>query len=650
MTTHDGILDAVTKHPATEPNAAESTVQRQFYATSAPSLSHTGRHIAYLYDDGSGYTAAYQRVVPQVGQDPLPPRPVTLPIEGPVTAVQYSPDGKYLALQVSPFARGRNEVWVVANDPDDERAWRVSLDTDVDAELVGWKDDCVTLTALTETAHGADYDSITRAVHPETGASDILDEQHNAVLLDAVGPSDSGAVLLRCGNRGQRYAVLRYGGRDYELLLRAHDTSTEGGQFIMAQTHFGAPGEPSRLTVVLQTEYGAEAMRLLQVTLDIAADGNTHQITTAELAARSDNEVDDFAISYDGKVVAVAWNNHGYSDVEVISVATGTGRSLNIPHSTVASTPSLSADGSQLALTVESSDFAPHILLCNTVSGRCVPLDPRGPDQIATTLPQRHTFHARDGLPLDGWWYPPINTSDELVDGDTAQAQDAEPRGVILWFHGGPEWESRPTFQHIFPILRHAGFGVFAPNVRGSTGHGRVFNHLDDVDKRFDSWTDMQDCAHYARAHLPGGQHLIMSGRSYGGYLTHVAVAKYPGLFDAAIAVCGMSDLGTFFETTEPWMAQRSYTKYGQPGVDDDLLSRLSPVRHVAGATTPLLCVHGAEDNNVSPQESRQMVEALTELGVDSELLLLEGEGHEISTWAGNIALAEAMIDWIDTH
>lgn len=632
---------SVTTSTETTPPATNS-VQRQFYATSAPSLSHDGRHIAYLYDDGSGYTAAYQRVVPQVGQEVIPPRSVTLPVQGPVTAVEYSPDSKYLALQVSPFARGRNEVWLVANDPADDRAWRVSLDSDADAELVGWKDESVTLTSL-----NAEYESITRAVHPETGATDILDEQHNAVLLDAIGPSDSGAVLLRCGNRGQRYAVLRYGGRDYELLLRANDTSTEGGQFITAQSELGAPGQAVRLTVVLQTEYGAEAMRLLHVTLDISADGKTHQITTAELAARHQNEVDDFAVSYDGKVLAVLWNNHGYSDVEVISVATGTGRSLAIPHSTVATTPSLSADGVHLALTVESSDIAPHVLLCNTLSGRCVPLDPRGPDQIATTLPQRHTFHARDGLPLDGWWYPPISSTDERRH---AEFPEPEPRGVILWFHGGPEWESRPSFQHIFPILRQAGFGIFAPNVRGSTGHGRVFNHLDDVDKRFDSWRDMQDCAHYARAHLPGGQHLIMSGRSYGGYLTHVAVAKYPGLFDAAIAVCGMSDLGTFFATTEPWMAQRSHSKYGQPGVDDDLLSRLSPLRQLDDAVTPLLCVHGAEDNNVSPQESRQMVEALTKKGIDAELLLLDGEGHEISTWAGNLALAEAMIDWIDTH
>ncbi len=122
-----------------------------------------------------------------------------------------------------------------------------------------------------------------------------------------------------------------------------------------------------------------------------------------------------------------------------------------------------------------------------------------------------------------------------------------------------------------------------------------------------------------------------VAGWSYGGYLTQAALAFHPELFVAGISICGMSDLNTFYRTTEPWIAAASYPEYGHPIADHDLLERLSPLPRAEAVTAPLLLVHGGNDTNVPPDESRQMGEALSALGRTVELLIFDDDGHEIA-------------------
>ena len=104
-------------------------------------------------------------------------------------------------------------------------------------------------------------------------------------------------------------------------------------------------------------------------------------------------------------------------------------------------------------------------------------------------------------------------------------------------------------------------------------------------------------------------------GWSYGGYLTLAALTFHPELFAAGVSICGMSDLGTFYRNTDPWIAAEAYPKYGHPINDRELLDRLSPLLRVEALSAPLLLVHGANDTNVPPSESRQMFDAVRRLG-----------------------------------
>ena len=108
-----------------------------------------------------------------------------------------------------------------------------------------------------------------------------------------------------------------------------------------------------------------------------------------------------------------------------------------------------------------------------------------------------------------------------------------------------------------------------------------------------------------------------------------------------------MSDLTTFYRTTEAWIAAAAYPKYGHPVSDRALLETLSPLRRAERLTAPLLVAHGVTDTNVPVSESKQIVEALRGLGRSVRYLLFDDDGHEISKRENRETLAAEMANWL---
>jgi dipeptidyl aminopeptidase/acylaminoacyl peptidase len=121
----------------------------------------------------------------------------------------------------------------------------------------------------------------------------------------------------------------------------------------------------------------------------------------------------------------------------------------------------------------------------------------------------------------------------------------------------------------------------------------------------------------------------------------------HPDLFAAGISICGMSDLGTFYRHTEPWIADAAYPKYGHPVNDRAVLEQLSPLRRVDALAAPLLVVHGAQDTNVPVTESEQVVDALRERGRNVRYLVFPDDGHGIVKRENRATLVNAVADWL---
>ncbi len=131
----------------------------------------------------------------------------------------------------------------------------------------------------------------------------------------------------------------------------------------------------------------------------------------------------------------------------------------------------------------------------------------------------------------------------------------------------GPASQQRPDFDVRFQYFLSQGYALLVPNVRGSTGYGRAYMMLDDLELRMDSVTDLK----YAVAWLHGrdeirSDRIAIYGRSYGGYMVLAALTEFPDLFAAGIDVVGIADWVTFFGASQPLAARSSRTGIRQPG------------------------------------------------------------------------------------
>ncbi|MGA5042215.1 prolyl oligopeptidase family serine peptidase [Streptomyces capoamus] len=319
----------------------------------------------------------------------------------------------------------------------------------------------------------------------------------------------------------------------------------------------------------------------------------------------------------------------------------GLSRSVALPHEVVTR---IADAGPRLLLALSGSRRRPGIWwLPDGATPVRTPWSSRDEDAVppgrppVRPVPLRPT--ARDGLPLNGWYYRAPGRG------------PGEPAPCVIYLHGGPEDQERPVLNPLYHEILGRGLDVFAPDVRGSSGYGRSFVDADLGRGRFAAIEDVADCAAHAVLAGPADPaRLAVMGRSYGGYLTFASLVWHPDLFRTGIAVCGMSDLATFFEGTEPWIAQSAAHKYGHPERDRELLRALSPMSRIDALRAPVLAVHGEHDTNVPPGESEQFVRAARERGVSAELLTLLDEGHEFLRADNRRLFRRAAADWLQRH
>jgi dienelactone hydrolase len=612
---------------------------QQVRALYGASLSPDATAFAHLVDDG-GYPRAVQRFLR--GRHASSSRDVELPVEGPVSRVIHSADGQWLACEVAPDGGTRSQIWVVTTDPDDRMARRIDGEEAGTAELIAW--DGARVAAILTGEDGVGRSCL---IDPADGVRTVLDRRSGGRLVDAW----AGASLIRVGPRGYREMIMLLGQTEIAFLPSDPGSTTADGVILddhqPRRVRYGRSGELTKpyypgvsgrgyVRALIRSDNGCEHARLLEVTA--TRDGVTYFV----VAERPDCDLDEFAVSDDLSTVALLWNIQGRSELQILEYSDYTlGEPIPLP-GLVASELSISAGGSMVAMTVEGPSLPRTVELVDPRSRQWEPIDrepSRGQVVPGSSVGGPETITARDGLNLNAWLYRP-----------TRSCAVSGPAGALVYLHGGPEGQARPGYNEIFSRLVGDGITVLTPNVRGSGGFGRTFVHADDKENRFAAINDVADCVRFLVDNgIADPRRIACAGWSYGGYLTLAALTFHPDLFAAGISICGMSDLSTFYHNTEPWIADAAYPKYGHPVNDRELLERLSPLRRVDALTAPLLVVHGANDTNVPPSESEQIVGALRRAGRDVRYLLFGDDGHGIVKRENRVALAEAISEWLTT-
>jgi len=211
------------------------------------------------------------------------------------------------------------------------------------------------------------------------------------------------------------------------------------------------------------------------------------------------------------------------------------------------------------------------------------------------------------------------------------------PRGrgpfpVVIFIHGGPESQFRPSFNSVVQMwAAQLGVAVVAPNVRGSLGYGRGYLVLDDGLRREDAVGDIGALLDWiaAQKHLDASK-VAVFGASYGGYMALACAVHYSDRLVAAVDRAGISNFVTYLEDTSDYRQDLRRFEYGDER-DPEMrafLESISPLNNVERIRIPLLIVQGQNDPAVPVSESEQMVSALREAGQTVWYMNALNEGH----------------------
>ncbi|MGH3785509.1 MAG: prolyl oligopeptidase family serine peptidase [Pseudonocardiaceae bacterium] len=592
----------------------------------SPALSPDGSTLAVVSDrDGIPrvWLSPLVPLAPMAESAPLvqPGPPVRLDTgEDYVRTVSWSPDGEWLCLTTAPD--GGERTLVRALHPDGSEA-RVVAGTAAGAASTGPWQPGGHVMGLTES-------NATDPAMLDAYAVDVCSGRRRHLVT---GPAARVCTFSHDG----RYAVVRLGSRGARRLVLVDTRSGSSAELIDADaTVADARFAPDDRTIYLHTDADREFAALLA--LPRVAAG--YPESAEPIAAREGAELEKFALEPTGRAVVVVWNIEGHSELELVELAGGQRHALPAPPAEVVTSCVFAQDGGSLVLAVESGAELPHVLRYPLPPAEPVRLAPVLPPPWlpdALTRPELHRWRSRDGLELSGWLYRP------------AGALGAAP--TLIWLHGGPEAQERPTFNPLYQALLSYGVAVFAPNVRGSSGFGRRFVDADVGHRRFAAIDDVADLVGYlVNAQLADPAALGCAGRSYGGYLTVAVMASYPELFCVGVDVCGITDFETFFAHTEPWIAAAAVSRYGDPHRDAELLRELSPIHRIGQLSAPLLVVHGGQDTNVPLIEAEQLVNALRDRGASPGYLVLPDEGHDILRPTNRAVFVREVVHWLIRH
>ncbi len=346
-------------------------------------------------------------------------------------------------------------------------------------------------------------------------------------------------------------------------------------------------------------------------------------------------DVDDWDLSGDGKMIAYTLNENGVSTLHLLDV--------------------VAAEKSLTARPLPDPEFNPPLgpvvisglhwqhrqpLLAFNVAGAKSPSDIYSlavADRKVTTT--RWTMSETGGIPAARFVQP------ELVQWKSFDGREISgflylpdekkfpgKRPVIVNIHGGPESQYRPGFigRNNY-LLNELGVALLFPNVRGSAGYGKTFVQLDNGVKREDSYKDISALFDWIGTQPRlAADRIMVTGGSYGGFMTLQVATNYADRIRCALDVVGMSSLSTFLKNTESYRRDLRRAEYGDERDPETakFMERIAALNNVAKITKPLFVVQGANDPRVPKSEADQIVAALKKQNTPVWYLVGKDEGH----------------------
>ncbi|MGY5853817.1 MAG: prolyl oligopeptidase family serine peptidase, partial [Candidatus Thorarchaeota archaeon] len=375
------------------------------------------------------------------------------------------------------------------------------------------------------------------------------------------------------------------------------------------------------------------------VTLPEIEDNLKWKVQTTAWSRGSDNTFyinneEGYARLYTGVFNTDSVEDHRHIDLPIkASLVSGDARSFSRGMR-------LSPDGKNLSITLSSPIYPTTIWTLELDSGKTTVI--KTPDTVGLETEdfvdcKLFRINSFDGLSVPYFRYLPQGTT--------------PPQGwpAILMIHGGPESQILPSFNPVIQFFLSAGFAVITPNIRGSSGYGKTYLDLDNVEKRLDSILDIKQIAMYLKSNdlEVDGDRLVVYGGSYGGFAVLSAITEHPELWKAAVDIVGISNFVTFLENTASWRRGLREAEYGSLEKDMETLVRISPIHKVDKIQSPLFIIQGDNDERVPLTESLQIYDSVKSNGIPVELLRYADEGHGLAKLENRIDAYSKVLEWL---
>ena len=583
-----------------------------------PRWSPDGRQLAFVSNRDGG---SQIWVIPAAGGEPK--KLTTIATEA--SGITWSPDGKWIAFVSDVFP-------ACADAACNERELKARESSKVKAHLAdglmyrhwtAWKDGVSSHLFLMP----ADGSAAPRDLTP--GAADVPPFSLGGPEDYAFSPDTKEIAFARKTDKVEAIST----NSDIFTL----DLSVPGAQPKQITTGPGADGGPQYspdgryLTWRSQSRAGFEADRW---TLNLLERKSGER---RALAADWDRAVDGWTITPDSKAAYTAVEEDGQVRVYRLDLAGGAPK-LVLKDGTNGDVQ-VAPDGKTIVFTRASLTAPAEIFRANADGTGMTAITKINADVLAKFAlkpAESVTFAGAGGMPVQAWVVKPNRFNDGVK------------YPLLYLVHGGPQsaWNDGWTYRWNAQVFASAGYVVFMPNPRGSTGFGQRFTDEISNDWGGKPFDDLMKGVDYAEK-LPyvDAARKVSAGASYGGYMMNWFLG-HTDRFKAIVSHAGVFNLTSMYGATEElWFPE--WDLGGTPWSNPESYAKWSPHTYAKNFKTPTLVTHGEIDFRVPVGEGLQLFTTLQRQGVPSRLLVFPDEGHWINKPQNAALWYRTFLEWI---
>jgi dipeptidyl aminopeptidase/acylaminoacyl peptidase len=372
---------------------------------------------------------------------------------------------------------------------------------------------------------------------------------------------------------------------------------------------------------------------------------------TIELTRGFDQQVDEFAISNDGRTVYFVAGVRGRNQVFTVPVSPDLRQRIAThvrPVSGISarlgsvSGLSVSNDGATVVFSASSMTAPAEVYSMNLASGRTMPIS-RVNSTLRLSRAEDVNWTGALGAKVHGWLIKPANFDPN------------RKYPLIVLIHGGPQgaWMDSWSYRWNPQIYANAGYVVFAPNPRGSTTYGQKFVDEVSADWGGRAFVDIKNgVAEVIKNPFVDRNRIGAAGASYGGYMVdwllgHNNDPRFK--FKAFVSHAGVYNLESMAAATEElWFVKWEFK--GMPWENPVNYNRWSPHKFVKNFNTPTLVTAGELDFRVPVDQSLQLFTGLQLQGVPSKLIIFPDEGHWILKPQNSEFWHRNVLEWFSKY